>query len=611
MPCLQRSNSSVRLSRIYRHAISVTLTCLALSGSLSAQTFTGGVAATGSGASNLYAALAHNGTGEVYGFWKLQASTSGVHYVLKWNGSAWTQLSTFTAGQMLTNAQGTQDDVALAIDSTGALHIASRVYGPGADLANAPRTIQYGYSADGASWTFTQVYASPASNSSYNTRSPSIAVDGSNHPHVVFRGNDPTNGYNVRYYSFNGTSWSGSMIYSTGSTSYSIDDISLGLDSTGHAHIIFVAETSSSSTSAPYYMTNASGSWSTPERLAADTNNTTTASVSLAVDSSDKIHAIYQDGGRNIFYYTNASGSFSGAQVNGTVTGSINRNSFALNASGNMFFAYNPGTSNSATANYAYRLSGQNSWTTGAVYTNAGDTANTATTVLPVDLTNGNVATMFINSSTSPRYLRYAQATIAAANTAPAFVGATTTLSVNQNASATSITSLLHASDSDSGQTLTWSVTSAPTHGSLSSFASATASSGSSDITPGGTLTYTPTAGYAGSDSFTIQVSDGTATATRTITVTVSDTTAPTVTSIVRQTPSGQALTAGTTSATFRVTFSETVNTPTNANFAVVAVNSSTIVGSITSVTSVSTSVYDVVVAVSSGSGEFRLKVID
>ena len=91
----------------------------------------------------------------------------------------------------------------------------------------------------------------------------------------------------------------------------------------------------------------------------------------------------------------------------------------------------------------------------------------------------------------------------------------------------------------------------------------------------------------------------------------VADTTAPTVTSIVRQTPSGQALTAGTTSATFRVTFSEAVNTPVNANFAVVAVNSSTIVGTITSVTAVSTSVYDVVVAVSSGSGEFRLKVID
>ena len=114
-------------------------------------------------------------------------------------------------------------------------------------------------------------------------------------------------------------------------------------------------------------------------------------------------------------------------------------------------------------------------------------------------------------------------------NTAPTFVGATTTLTVNQNAAATDIKGLLHASDSDSGQTLTWSQNAAPSHGTLS-FSSATASSGSTDITPGGTITYTPTSGYAGSDSFTVRVSDGTATATRTITVTVNDVTAPTLT---------------------------------------------------------------------------------
>ena len=115
---------------------------------------------------------------------------------------------------------------------------------------------------------------------------------------------------------------------------------------------------------------------------------------------------------------------------------------------------------------------------------------------------------------------------VAAANVAPTFVGATTTLTVAQSAAATDIKSLIHASDSDASQTLTWSQSAAPSHGTLS-FGSATASSGSTDVTPGGTITYTPTAGYAGADSFTVQVSDGTASATRTISVTVS---APTVT---------------------------------------------------------------------------------
>ncbi|MEY2882060.1 MAG: hypothetical protein RLZZ15_4440 [Verrucomicrobiota bacterium] len=87
------------------------------------------------------------------------------------------------------------------------------------------------------------------------------------------------------------------------------------------------------------------------------------------------------------------------------------------------------------------------------------------------------------------------------------------------------------------------------------------------------------------------------------------DTTPPTVVSIVRQTPTGQSTTSA--SLTFRVTFSEAVNAPTTANFAVAAVNSSTITGTIASVTAVSTSVYDVAVTITGGTGEFRIKVID
>jgi len=92
---------------------------------------------------------------------------------------------------------------------------------------------------------------------------------------------------------------------------------------------------------------------------------------------------------------------------------------------------------------------------------------------------------------------------------------------------------------------------------------------------------------------------------------TVADTTGPTVASIVRQTPSAQSLAAGTSTATFRVTFSEAVNAPATSNFAVAAVNSSSIVGTIASVTALSTSIYDVAVTVASGTGEFRLKVVD
>ncbi|MGI1660501.1 MAG: cell wall-binding repeat-containing protein [Desulfitobacterium sp.] len=110
---------------------------------------------------------------------------------------------------------------------------------------------------------------------------------------------------------------------------------------------------------------------------------------------------------------------------------------------------------------------------------------------------------------------------VAGGNVAPTFVGGTTSLTVNQNAGATDIKDLLHASDSDTGQTLTWSQNTAPGHGTLN-FDSATESSDSDNITPGGTITYTPAAGYYGPDSFKVQVSDGNGgTATRTISVTI------------------------------------------------------------------------------------------
>lgn len=195
------------------------------------------------------------------------------------------------------------------------------------------------------------------------------------------------------------------------------------------------------------------------------------------------------------------------------------------------------------------------------------------------------------------------------ANIAPTFIGATTTLALNQFASATDIKALLHVSDLDSSQTLTWSQSAGPAHGTLN-FSGATATSGTGNVTPGGTITYTPAASYSGSDSFTVQVSDGVTTATRTINVTVTDITSPTVASVVRLTPSTQPLTTATTSVTFRVTYSEAVTGIVAANFQIENFNGGSITGTVGTPTG-STTVYDVPVTLTGGSGEFRLKVIN
>jgi hypothetical protein len=115
-------------------------------------------------------------------------------------------------------------------------------------------------------------------------------------------------------------------------------------------------------------------------------------------------------------------------------------------------------------------------------------------------------------------------------NRPPAFVGSTTTLTVHQNASETDIKGLLHVSDIDAGQALTWSVSAAPDRGGSLYISNATALSGSPDIVPGGMITYQPAAGYEGSETFAVRVSDGIATATRQITATVAS--PPTVSGI-------------------------------------------------------------------------------
>ena len=85
----------------------------------------------------------------------------------------------------------------------------------------------------------------------------------------------------------------------------------------------------------------------------------------------------------------------------------------------------------------------------------------------------------------------------------------------------------------------------------------------------------------------------------------VIDTTAPTITSINRLTPSGQ--TAASNTVTFRVTYSEPVTVPGASNFSVVAVNGSNIVGTVTGVTGTGNT-RDVTVTITSGTGEFRLR---
>ena len=107
-------------------------------------------------------------------------------------------------------------------------------------------------------------------------------------------------------------------------------------------------------------------------------------------------------------------------------------------------------------------------------------------------------------------------------NTAPEFDDAddTVAITVNENQEDEDILSSLAVTDNDASQTLTWTQNTAPSKGAFA--VSGTAGTGGSNRTPE-SATYTPTADNIGSDSFTVDVSDGTDTDTLTVNVTITD----------------------------------------------------------------------------------------
>ena len=104
-------------------------------------------------------------------------------------------------------------------------------------------------------------------------------------------------------------------------------------------------------------------------------------------------------------------------------------------------------------------------------------------------------------------------------NFPPHFVhGHGASLSVCGNTSMDTLISPLAVTDTDAGQTETWSVLAAPVHGTITGTGTATSTGGT--VLPAG-MYYTPTGGYTGNDSFKVQVSDGLLTDSEEVHITV------------------------------------------------------------------------------------------
>ena len=210
----------------------------------------------------------------------------------------------------------------------------------------------------------------------------------------------------------------------------------------------------------------------------------------------------------------NGAASFSGDGGAATAASFNNLSGAAYDASGNLLIAdqNNYRIRKVTTAGIISTMAGTG---TGG-YTGDGGAASACTFYRPSGLAvySGNIYVTDMGNS--------AVRLIGAATTshAPSFTGgAAQSLNVC-NGSTMAINSLMAISDIDAAQTETWTVVTAPAHGSVTGFAYHTTSTGSV-VTPTG-LSYVSTSGYSGTDSFRISVSDGTYSASTLITVAVS-----------------------------------------------------------------------------------------
>ena len=150
-------------------------------------------------------------------------------------------------------------------------------------------------------------------------------------------------------------------------------------------------------------------------------------------------------------------------------------------------------------------------------------------------------------------------ATVSATATAPAFdAGETTAISAVENGAAVSLNAALAATDPDGTETLTWTVVSGPSRGTLGGFNDATQGAGTG-VQSGAALTYTADSGD-GADSFVVRVSDGTDTGTDDITVNVGVSEAPMVDSFVLNPGSSSPTQGGPDGVVYLLTFTEAVS---------------------------------------------------
>ncbi len=516
----------------------------------SQSSFSSGVVGNGNGSAWNYNSIAeHPVTGDLYAMWRDGSGTAAVYKLLRWTGTAWTQVGSYNMSAVFsaTTFDSASDDVSLAIGSTGTFHVAFRGSDNRGGCCTQPRGIVYAYSTNGTSWSFERVSSYSSSGGSRNVDDPIIRVSSTGIVHIGAQFTISENPVSYAGQSYNrlytvihhrrdaANTWVTSYPYFQGGSSNEVGDLSMALDTSGNPHFAWMAEVDGTGRDGTLMYTVYTGTGSQTANAAngrdagwaAPTSIITGATTAgegrnndIEIDPTDNSVHIMSYGPSGIRYSTKSTGSFSTGSISGISSDDfIQQNFFNILSDGTkclFFIDYNPTTFVSSYKT-AVQKSGS-SWTI-----SSGSHTPTSGGSFPSSFiaSDGTAMVLYNGPNVSgggDRQLFYATGTntsLVPTNSSPTNISLSSS-SINQSATgANANVGNLSTTDADSGDTHTYTLV------------SGTGSTNNGSFNISGATLRTSTALTPGNYSVRINTNDGTANFAKQFSITIVDNVAP------------------------------------------------------------------------------------
>ena len=243
---------------------------------------------------------------------------SGIE-VMQWDGSAWLEYASFTAGDAA--ASTLSDDLDLVVDASGNLHIVFR-HETGSGVAS-DRGVKYGV-FNGTSWSFSKIESASDPSGWKNYDDPSLAVDANGVAHVAYKYSEAaTHTDYLKYATNSGGTWSTQVLATgtPGTGTGEIHDPWVAIGADGSVNITFVKEDDQNEVHGNLYFTAkaSGGTFSTPSRVINAVAEGFDAVGQSAMDAEGKIHNVFYDDvydqngdfvSSTLYDYTNVSGTW-------------------------------------------------------------------------------------------------------------------------------------------------------------------------------------------------------------------------------------------------------------------------------------------------------------